>query len=45
MKVVEKRLSLTSEENSPLDGIQKNQTQPFHVRAAQELKSRAEECR
>ena len=36
-KTLEKWLSLTNEQESPLDGIQKNWTQPVFVKTAQHL--------
>ena len=44
-KALEKWLNATNEEESPIDGIQKNWTQPIHVRAAQDLISRMNEHR
>ena len=39
-KALEKWLSLTNEQESPLDGTQKNWTQPVFVETAQDLISR-----
>ena len=39
-KALEKWLSLTNEQESPLDGTQKNWTQPVYVKIAQDLISR-----
>ena len=36
-KALVKWLSLTNEQESPLDGIQKNWTQPVYVKTAQDL--------
>ena len=36
-KALQKRLSLTNEQESPLDGTQKNWTQPVYVKTAQDL--------
>ena len=40
---LEKWLSLTNEQESPLDGTQKNWTQPVYIRTAQDLISRTDE--
>ena len=45
-KALEKWLSSTNEEESPLDGTQKNWTQPVFVKTAQDLISRMDDkCR
>ena len=44
-KAFEKWLSLTNEQESPLDGTQKNWTQPVYVRTAQDLISRMDDKR
>ena len=44
-KALEKWLSLTIEQESPLDGTQKNWTQPVFVKTAQELISRMDDKR
>ena len=44
-KVLEKWLSLTNEQESPLDGTQKNWTQPVFVITAQDLISRMDDKR
>ena len=44
-KTLEKWLSLTNEQESPLDGAQKNWTQPVFVKTAQELISRMDDKR
>ena len=36
-RALQKRLSLTNEQESPLDGTQKNWTQPVYVKTAQDL--------
>ena len=42
-KTLEKWLSLTNEPESPLDGTQKNWTQPVYVKTAQDLISRMDD--
>ena len=42
---LEKWLSLTNEQESPLDGTQKNWTQPVYIRTAQDLISRTDDKR
>ena len=42
-KALEKWLSLTNEQESPLDGTQKNWTQPVFVKTAQDLISRMDD--
>ena len=42
-KALEKWLSLTNEQESPLDGTQKNWTQPVYVKTTQDLISRLDE--
>ena len=42
-KALEKWLSLTNEQECPLDGTQKNGTQPDYVKTAQELISRTDD--
>ena len=42
---LEKWLSLTNEQESPLDGTQKNGTQPVYVKTAQDLISRMDDKR
>ena len=42
---LEKRLSLTNEQESPLDGTQKNWTQPVYIETAQDLISRMDDKR
>ena len=44
-KALEEWLSLTNERESPLDGTQKNWTQPVFVKTAQDLKSRMDDKR
>ena len=44
-KALEKWLSLTNEQESPLDGTQKNWTQPVYVKTAQALISRMDDKR
>ena len=44
-KVLEKWLSLTKEQESPLNRTQKNWTQPFYVKTAQDLISRMDDKR
>ena len=44
-KALEKWLSLTNEQESPLDGTQKNWTQPVYVKTAQDLISRMDDKR
>ena len=44
-KALEKWLSLTNEQESPLDGTQKNWTQPVYVKTAQDLISRMNDKR
>ena len=44
-KALEKWLSLTNEHESPLDGTQKNWTQPVYVKTAQDLISRMDDKR
>ena len=44
-KAFEKWLSLTNEQESPLDGTQKNWTQPVYVKTAQDLISRMDDKR
>ena len=44
-KELEKWLSLTNEQESPLDGTQKNWTQPVYVKTAQDLVSRMDDKR
>ena len=44
-KALEKWLSLTNEQESPLDGTQKNWTQPVFIRTAHELISRMDDKR
>ena len=44
-KALEKWLSLTNEQESPLDGTQKNWTQPVYVKTAQDLVSRMDNKR
>ena len=44
-KALEKWLSLTNEQESPLDGTQKNWTQPVFVKTAQDLISRMDDKR
>ena len=44
-KTFEKWLSLTNEQESPLDGTQKNWTQPVYVKTAQDLVSRMDDKR
>ena len=44
-KVLEKLISLTNEHESPLDGTQKNWTQPVFVKTAQDLISRMDDKR
>ena len=42
-KVLEKWLSLTNEHDSPLDGTQRNWTQPVYVKSAQDVISRMDD--
>ena len=42
-KALEKRLSLTNEQESPIDGTQKNWTQHVYVKTAQDLISRLDD--
>ena len=44
-KALEKWLSLTNEQKSPLDGTQKNWTQPAYVKTAQDLISKLNDKR
>ena len=44
-KELEKWLSLTKEQESPLDGTQKNWTHPVYVKTAQDLISRTDDKR
>ena len=44
-KTLEKWLSLTNEQESPLDGTQKNWTQPVYVKTAQDLISTMDDKR
>ena len=44
-KALEKSLSLTNEQESPLDGTQKNWTQPVYVKTAKDLISRMDDKR
>ena len=44
-KALRKGLSLTNEQESPLDGTQKNWTQPVYVKTAQDLISRMDDKR
>ena len=44
-KALEKWLSLTNEQESPLDGTQKNWTQPVFVTTSQDLVSRMDDQR
>ena len=44
-KALEKWLSLTNEQESPLDGTQKNWTQPVYVKTAQDFISRMDDKR
>ena len=44
-KALEKWLSLKNEQESPLDGTQKNWTQPVYVKTAQDLISRMDDKR
>ena len=44
-KALEKWLGLTNEQESPLDGTQKNWTQPVYVKTAQDLISRMDDKR
>ena len=44
-KTLEKWLSLTNEQESPLDGTQRNWTQPIFVKTVQELISRMDDKR
>ena len=44
-KALEKWLSLTNEQESPIDGTQKNWTQPVSVKTAQDLISRMDDKR
>ena len=44
-RALEKWMGLTNEEESPLDGTQKNWTQPVYVKTAQDLISRMDEKR
>ena len=44
-KALEKWLSLTNEQESPLDGTQKNWTQPVYVKTAKDLISRMDDKR
>ena len=44
-KALEKWLSLTNEQESPLDGTQKNWTKPVYVKTAQDLISRKDDKR
>ena len=44
-RALERRMGLTNEQESPLDGTPKNWTQPFYVKTAQDLISRMDEKR
>ena len=44
-EALEKRLSLTNEQESPLDGTQKHWTQPVYVKSAQDFISRMDDKR
>ena len=44
-KALEKWLSLTNEQESPLDGTQKNLTQPVYIKTAQDLIFRMDDKR
>ena len=44
-KALERGLTLTNEQESPLDGTQKNWTQPVYVKTAQDLTSRMDDKR